>query len=169
MKKFLSLVSVFVVAAAASFGVCAKDLIVNISSVNPIYSDRVQNQQVCDIVYDDQSQKSGAVNPGSVIGGIAGALLGSQAGGGNGRLALTALGAITGAMSGDRIVQQQQQQRGAQPQQVCRWVQRSEQYISSYRVTYEYEGDTYQSILPYDPSRGGAVKTVAVQMNLSVR
>ena len=168
MKKFLSLVSVFVVAAAASFGVCAKDLMVNISSVNPIYSDRVQNQQVCDFVYDDQSQKAAAMNPGSVIGGIAGALLGSQAGGGNGRLALTALGAITGAMSGDRIVQQQQQ-RGVQPQQVCRWVQRSEQYISSYRVTYEYEGDTYQSILPYDPSRGGAVKTVAVQMNLSVR
>lgn len=167
MKKNLSLVLFIVVAAATSFGAYAKDIMVNISSVSPIYSDRVQNQQVCDVFFDDQSQKGSAMNPGSVIGGIAGALLGSQAGGGNGRLALTALGAITGAMSGDRIAQQQQ--RSSQPQQACRWVQRTEQYISSYRVTYEYEGDTYQAVMPYDPSRGGTVKTVAVQMSLSMR
>lgn len=165
MKKALSLVIFFAVAAAASMGANAKEVMATITNVTPIYSERVQNQQVCDMVYD-QAQQGGAVNSGSVIGGIAGALLGSQAGGGNGKLALTALGAVTGAMTGDRIVQQQ---RINQPQQVCRVVQRVEQQVSSYRVTYQYQQETYQSILPYDPSRGGAVTTVPVQMSLSMR
>lgn len=166
MKKILSSVYFLVVAAAASMNVDAKDLMVNISSVTPIYSSRLQNQQVCDVTYGEQSQPAGAVNPGSVIGGIAGALLGSQVGGGNGRLAMTALGAITGAMSGDRVAQQQ---RPAQPQQSCHWVQRSEQYISSYRVTYEYDGEIFQSSMSYDPSRGGEVKVVPVKMSLSMQ
>lgn len=165
MKKALSLVFFFAVAAAASFGVNAKEVMATITNVTPIYSENTQSQQVCDMVYD-QPQQVGAVNSGSVIGGIAGALLGSQAGAGNGKLALTALGAVTGAMTGDRFAQQQ---RSNQPQQVCRWVQRSEQQISSYRVTYQYLQETYQSMLPYDPSRGGAVTTVPVQMSLSMR
>jgi uncharacterized protein YcfJ len=165
MKKALSLVFFFAVAAAASLGVNAKEVMATITNVTPIFSENVQNQQVCDLVYNDQPQQVGAVNSGSVIGGIAGALLGSQAGGGNGKLALTALGAVTGAMTGDRFAQQQR----SNPQQVCRWVQRSEQHISSYRVTYQYMQETYQSILSYDPSRGGAVSTVPVQMSLSMR
>jgi len=164
MKKTLSLAITFAVAAAASIGASANEVMATITNVTPIYSDRVQNQQVCDLVYD-QPQQVGAVNSGSVIGGIAGALLGSQAGGGNGKLALTALGAVTGAMTGDRIVQLQR----SQPQQVCRVVQRVEQQISSYRVTYQYQQGTYMSILAYDPSRGGAVTTVPVQMSLSMR
>ena len=165
MSKVLSLVFFLVVAAAASISANAKEVMATITNVSPVYSERVQNQQVCDLIYNDQPQQGGAVNPGSVIGGIAGALLGSQAGGGNGKLALTALGAVTGAMTGDRLVQQ----RSNQPQQVCRWVQRSTQEISSYRVTYQYQQETYQSILPYDPSRGGTVTTVPVQMSLSLR
>ena len=165
MKKSLSLVFLFAVAVAATFGADAAEVIATITNVSPVYSERVLNQQVCDMVYNDQPQQVGAVNPGSVIGGIAGALLGSQAGGGNGKLALTALGAVTGALSGDRIVQQQR----SNPQQICRIVQRVEQQISGYRVTYQYQQETSQSILSYDPSRGGAVTTVPVQMSLSMR
>jgi len=166
MQKALSLVFFFAVAAAASFGVNATEVMATITNVTPIFSESVQNRQVCDAVYNEQSQQVGAVNSGSVIGSIAGALLGSQAGGGNGKLALTALGAVTGAMTGDRFAQQQ---RSNQPQQTCRWVQRAEQQISSYRVTYQYMQETYQSSLPYDPSRGGAVTTVPVQMSISMR
>lgn len=165
MKKSIFTVFIFAVAAAASLGASAKEVLANITNVAPIYTDRVLQQHVCDLVYVDQPQQIGAVNPGSVIGGIAGALLGSQGGGGNGKLALTALGAVTGAMTGDRIAQQQRNQ----PQQQCRAVQRVEQQISSYRVTYEYQQETYQSIVPYDPSRGGAVTTIPVQMSLSLR
>ena len=163
MKKFFSLV-VFAVAAAAAFGANAKEVIATITNVTPVYSDRIQNQQVCDMVYSDQPQQHGAVNSGSVIGGIAGALLGNQVGGGNGRVAMTALGAVTGALTGDRLAQ-----RNTQPQQACRWVQRVETQINSYRVTYQYAGDQYQSLLPYDPSRGGTVASVPVQMTLSMR
>lgn len=164
MKK-LSLVFFLVVAAAASISANAKEVIATIVEVTPIYSYRAQNQEVCDTVSSDQAQQVGAVNPGSVIGGIAGALLGSQVGGGNGKVAMAALGAVTGAISGDRIAQQQR----SNPQQVCRVVQRTEQQISGYRVTYQYQQDTYQSILSYDPSRGGTVTTVPLQMSLSMR
>lgn len=169
MKNLLSknLFSLVLLAAVAtSFSANAKDVLANITNVSPIYSQTVVSQQICDTVYNDQSQQVGAVNPGSVIGGIAGALLGSQGGGGNGRMALTALGAVTGAMSGDRIMQQQ---RNNQPQQICRWVQRPDQQISGYRVTYEYQQEVYQSVLPFDPSKGGTVATVPAQMSLSIR
>jgi uncharacterized protein YcfJ len=165
MKKALSLAFLFAVAAAASLGANAKEVMANLVNVMPVYSDRVQNYQVCETVQQDQPQEVAAVNPGSVIGGLAGALLGSQAGGGRGRLALTALGAVTGAMTGDRLAQQ----RNNQPQQVCRWEKRAQQQISSYRVTYEYQGELFSSVLPYDPSQGGAVTTVPVQMSLSMR
>ncbi|MFC5550252.1 glycine zipper 2TM domain-containing protein [Massilia aerilata] len=165
MKKALSLVFFFAVAAAATFGANAAEVMATITNVSPVYSERVQNQQVCDMVYNDQAQQAGAVNPGSVIGGIAGALLGSQVGGGNGKVAMAALGAVTGAISGDRIAQQQR----SNPQQNCRVVQRMEQQISGYRVTYQYLQETFQSFLSYDPSRGGAVTTVPAQMSLSLR
>lgn len=45
----------------------------------------------------------GAGYSGPTIGGIAGALLGSQVGGGNGRLVATGVGAIVGSITGDRV------------------------------------------------------------------
>lgn len=162
MKKAFALV--LFALTTASFSASAKDVTATIVNVTPVYSDRIQQMQVCDVVQYSQPQQVSAVNSGSVIGGIAGALLGSRVGDGNGRLAATALGAVTGAITGDRLAQ-----RDSQPQQVCRWVQRVEQQVSSYRVTYAYGGDHFQTSLPYDPSRGGMVSTVNVQMTLSMR
>lgn len=42
MQEFLSQVVIFAVAAAASFGVFAKDVMANLANVTPVYSDRVQ-------------------------------------------------------------------------------------------------------------------------------
>ena len=47
--------------------------------------------------------KSAAVGPGTVIGGLAGGILGNQVGRGNGRSAMTVLGAIGGAVAGHEI------------------------------------------------------------------
>lgn len=163
MKNAISF-AIFAISAILALGAQAKDVTANIVNVSPVYSDRVQDQQVCEAVQVPQTQPASAVNPGTVIGGIAGALLGAQAGGGNGRVAMSALGAVAGALTGDRLAQ-----RGGQPQQVCRYIQRVDSQISGYRVTYEYQGDTYQSVMSYDPSRGGAVKSVTVQMSLSMR
>jgi len=162
MKKAIAYVIV-ALATATTLHANAKDVTANIVNVTPVYSDRTQQTQICDVVAGDQQEQS-AVNPGSVIGGIAGALLGGQVGNGNGRVAMAALGAVTGALAGDRVAQ-----RTSQPQQVCHWVQRVEQQVSGYRVVYAYEGDTYETVLPYDPSRGGSVSTVNVNMTLSMR
>jgi uncharacterized protein YcfJ len=98
-----------------------------------------------------QQQRSGA---GSVVGGIAGALLGSQVGGGNGKVAAAAAGAIAGSMIGDRVesnnnanVAQVQEQAVRQ----CRTVEAIETRTSGYDVTYEYQGHTYTSLMNRDP------------------
>ena len=57
---------------------------------------------------------------GAVIGGLAGGLLGNTVGGGNGRTAATAIGAVTGAMVGDR--NWGSSQGGYQTVQRCRTV-----------------------------------------------
>jgi uncharacterized protein YcfJ len=158
MKKIATLAILFVV--AASFSAQAQNLVGNIVRVLPEYSERQIPQQICETDLRSSNVSSvGAVNPGTVIGGIAGALLGSQAGGGNGRVALTALGAVTGAMTGDRLAQSH-----AQPQQVCRSSYRTERQVISYRVMYEVDGKHYLLNMPFDPSEGGAIKTIPVRM-----
>ncbi len=47
--------------------------------------------------------KSAAVGSGTVIGGIVGGILGNQVGRGNGRSAMTVLGAVGGAAAGHEI------------------------------------------------------------------
>lgn len=161
MKKAFAIALFALITAALNAS--AADVLATIVNVTPVFSDRIQQTQVCDVVQGGQQHS--AVNSGSVIGGIAGALLGSRVGDGSGRLAATALGAVTGAMTGDRLAQ-----RDSQPQQVCRWVQQVNQQMSGYRVTYAYQGEHfYPPRMPYDPSRGGTVSTVRAEMTLSLR
>lgn len=94
-------------------------------------------------------------NSGNVIGGIAGALLGSNVGRGNGRLAATAAGGIVGALVGGNIERNNgyyygaTPQRGYAPQQpyASTYVQPAPQYQQSYNtVTYAqptYVQETY--------------------------
>ena len=88
---------------------------------------------------------------GSIVGGIAGGILGNQVGGGNGRTAATAAGAIAGAIVGDRLENNQPQGYGEQPVRHCRTVDSWQQRTNGYAVTYEYQGRTYTSVMPYDP------------------
>jgi uncharacterized protein YcfJ len=162
MKKAFA-IFLFVLTTAA-FNASAAEVLATIVDVTPVFSDRYQQTRVCDVIQGRQPQQDSAVNSGSVIGGIAGALLGSRVGDGNGRLAATALGAVTGAMTGDRLAQ-----RDSQPQQACRWVQQVNQQVSGYHVTYAYQGEHFYTSLPYDPSRGGAVSTIRAEMTLSLR
>ena len=91
---------------------------------------------------------------GSILGGIAGALLGSRFGGGNGRIAASAVGAVTGAVVGDRMQndgsnQQPQQQVSYQPTRVCNPIE--QQVISGYNVTYQYAGHTGHTMTQQQP------------------
>jgi uncharacterized protein YcfJ len=91
---------------------------------------------------------------GTVVGGIAGALLGSQVGGGNGKVAAAAAGAIAGAMVGDHV---ENDNRGygnqVQEQAVrqCRTVDSIENRNAGYDVTYEYRGHTYNTLTNREP------------------
>jgi uncharacterized protein YcfJ len=95
-------------------------------------------------------------NGGAIIGGIAGALIGNQVGGGSGRTTATAAGAIIGALSGDRLDNNNAQAAtetisSEQPVQRCRMVDHIESRTNGYNVTYEYRGRQYSTILANDP------------------
>ncbi len=95
---------------------------------------------------------------GSILGGIAGAVIGNQVGGGNGRIAATAAGAIAGAVIGDRA-ENEGRETAAPPQtseqavRQCRTVDAWESRTTGYDVTYEFRGHSYTSVMAYDPGQ----------------
>jgi uncharacterized protein YcfJ len=102
----------------------------------------VQNQ-MCDQAAPAQQQKGIG---GAVLGGLAGAVVGSRFGKGHGRDALTVAGAVGGAIVGDQI-----QNGSGAPQPACRQVTTYQDRINGYRVTFRYAGHDYTQILPNDP------------------
>lgn len=104
-----------------------------------------------------QQPTSGA---GAAIGAIAGGALGSTAGHGAGRAAATMIGAIGGAVIGDRI-------EGPPPVQMQN-VNRCSQQIFyenrtvAYNVVYEFAGKQYAVQMPHDPGPTLAVQVTAV-------
>lgn len=89
---------------------------------------------------------------GSVIGGITGAIVGNQIGGGHGKEAATALGAITGAIIGDRM-QNRNNSETWEPRTArhCRNIEQWENRVAGYRVVYEYGGRRYAAMMPNNP------------------
>lgn len=164
MNAILKSLSAIVLAFAASFAHASYDDVAMIKSVDPIYTEQMQQQQVCSgptiQTADNRS------NAGSVIGGIAGALLGSHVGGGNGRLAATAAGAVVGAITGDRM---DNRPTMYQQQQSCHWEQvRAAPRVTGYLVKYEYQGREFQTTMPYNPVQNGN-NTMRVAISVSPR
>ena len=100
---------------------------------------------------------------GAIIGGVAGGLLGNQVGKGHGKEAATAAGAVIGAITGDRIQNNNnypQQVVQAPPREVrqCRTVMDSQQQLTGYRVTYEYRGNEYVTVMREQPGRSLPVR-----------
>lgn len=85
---------------------------------------------------------------GSIIGGIAGALLGSQVGGGTGRIVAGAAGAIAGSMVGNHL-ENNQAQPATYTQQVCTPV--TSQQIVGYGVTYSIGGQQGSVNMTHQP------------------
>ena len=86
--------------------------------------------------------------------------MGSQVGGGNGRIAAAAAGAIAGALVGDRMDNNNtnsnnnynnQPSYETRPVRQCRNVDSWETRTNGYAVTYEYHNRTYTTVMPYDP------------------
>ncbi len=99
---------------------------------------------------------------GAVLGGLLGGVLGHQIGGGSGRSWSTAVGAATGAMVGDNI--DNSGNRGGttvRDEQHCRQIDNWSRRLTGYNVTYRYSGQTFSTVLPYDPGP-------SVQLNVNV-
>lgn len=126
----------------------------NVQSVSPNFESLPQQQQVCDSnSYDQQPQQQGNNNgSGTLIGAIAGGLLGNQVGGGNGRTAATAVGAVVGALSGQSI-SNGQGNGYQQPQSRCRMVYTNSNRQNGFLVTYEYKGRSFTTVTRNDPGR----------------
>lgn len=110
-------------------------------------------QQQCSQNAPINNNQSGRSNGGSIIGGIAGALLGSQVGQGNGKVAAAAVGGIVGALSGDRLDNQNsgynQSSYGSSNSCVTRYVTQ----VTGYLVTFDYNGRQGQKRMSYHPGQ----------------
>lgn len=100
---------------------------------------------------------------GAVIGGVAGGILGHQVGRGTGRDVATAAGAVVGAIAGNSLQNanaQPQQYVQAPPREVrsCRTVNDMQQRLIGYRVTYEYRGNQYVTVMHEQPGRSLPVR-----------
>jgi len=104
-------------------------------------------------------------NVATVVGGIAGAVLGSKVGGGTGAYAATAIGSMVGGMAGRQIYDQTQRNRVYRPGgtvRVCDPEPVRDGYAGTYSrtgnargtaydVTYEYNGRRYTRRMDYNP------------------
>lgn len=73
-------------------------------------------------------------------------------GGGNGRTAATAAGAILGAITGDRLSNPRHAYVSQpQPVQRCRQVDAWHEVVRGYTVVYRYNGHDATTTLPYNP------------------
>ena len=111
-------------------------------------------RQVCTdrTVVERRKQQDEHRVAGTVIGAIAGGLLGNKIGRGRGRTVATVGGAVAGGAIG-REVQGSHQAHDTVTRVVkhCRPVQASEQGQDLYDVVYSYQGQTFHARLDYDP------------------
>lgn len=131
MRKFASATSVIaVVLLASSLTACV--VAPPRAPVQPVVSapaQRVEYGRVANMELLQTQERPQTSGAGAVLGGLAGAVLGHQIGGGSGRSAATVLGAVGGAIAGNSIEGNQQ---GGQPVQ------------ASYRVTVQAEDGSYR-------------------------
>lgn len=139
--------------AGSAFAGPAYDDYARVTQVTPEYQRVSVPRQECwsEVVPERQSYRGSSL-AGTIIGGVAGGLLGAQVGRGNGRVAASATGAAVGAIVGNTLGS-----RGDRDEYYdrevrrCRAVDGYEDRLTGYRVTYEYQGRAYATVLPYDP------------------
>jgi uncharacterized protein YcfJ len=140
-----------------------------VRTVNPQYENVSVPRNECTNQWVTEQQPTAASSRnygGLAIGGIAGAVLGNQIGGGSGRQAATAVGAVVGALAGEHLARQNsfgggyQQAAPLQQRQVqsCRTVNDVQSRVTGYQVEYEYRGQVYSTVTRENPGRTMAVR-----------
>jgi len=158
-----ALVAVSGAASAQVFGDTAR-----VISATPIY-ERGAPQRECrseQVTVNETRPESGAPGIGTVLGAIAGGVIGHQFGNSSGgRDRGTAAGAIVGGLIGNQI-DRDQGNVGASRESVevervptsrevqrCRTVQEVREVPMGYEVRYRYAGREFVTNMPYDPGR----------------
>ncbi|MDD2878879.1 MAG: glycine zipper 2TM domain-containing protein [Rhodoferax sp.] len=105
---------------------------------------------------------------GAIVGGLAGGVIGHQIGGGAGKDAATALGVVLGAITGDRMENQNRNPRAQYDDRQyetaqrevkrCRTVYDVQTRITGYRVTYDYRGQSYTTVMRNNPGNSLPVR-----------
>ena len=147
---------VFSLLASAVVGVHAESYVDNarVSSVDPQYESVNVPRQECSSRWVTETRRTdGRGYGGAVVGGVAGALLGNQIGNGHGREAATALGAVVGAFTGDKLANRERGSYEQVPREVttCRAVSDVQTRIVGYRVDYEYRGQHFTTVMRENP------------------
>ena len=129
-----------------------------VSNVEPRYENVRVPRQECSNRWVSEPREprrnDGREYGGAILGGVAGAVLGHQVGGGHGRDAATAIGAVLGAFTGDRLANRG---RWDEPEQAtrevtsCRDVEDVQSRINGYQVTYEYRGQQFTTLMNENP------------------
>ena len=103
---------------------------------------------------DAKRDEHHGINAGTVLGAIAGGVIGHQVGNGRGNDVATAAGAIGGGIAGNRI-ERNREDRSSNDQR-CRTVSDSEggaNAVVAYDVRYEYRGREFTTRMNHQPGR----------------
>lgn len=112
---------------------------------------------------DGYRTTTAGANVATVIGGLVGAAVGSQVGGGSARYATAALGTMVGGMAGRQVYENTHRPARTPSVQICDPIPDDGRYgdgrygavndgrVTGYDVTYEYAGRTYTTRTSYNP------------------
>ncbi len=101
---------------------------------------------------------------GTLFGAIIGGVIGHQIGSGHGNDAATVAGSLIGAAIGNGAANNSHKgnavEQHSRPVERCKtsYRQHREKRIDGYRVTYRYNGQKYQTEMPYDPGQSIRVR-----------
>jgi uncharacterized protein YcfJ len=168
--KHIAIVCLATAAAAGAQAQTFNDT-ARVRQVEPQYETVSVPRQQCHTQWVTEQQPVAAPGRnygGLVLGGVVGGLAGNQIGKGHGREAATAVGAVVGALAGEHLAGQNGW--GAQPQyqpvqrqvQNCQTVNDVQNRLTGYRVTYEYRGQNYTTVVRDNPG-----KTIPVQVSVT--
>jgi uncharacterized protein YcfJ len=136
-----------------------------VTAVEPVYETVIVERPYrhCHTEVVERHVRSGSVAGQTLAGAIVGAAIGRQFGGGSGRDALTAIGAVAGsAVANERALRRQGVTVVRQPVERCTTEYRREarRQITGYWVDYRYRGRNYRILSHEHPGR---------QIRISVR
>lgn len=139
-----------------------------VTNVEPQYETVQLPREECRTDWVTETRPTGvsANVGGAILGGVAGGLLGHQVGKGSGKDVATAAGVVVGAAVGNQIANQGRAPVQADQREVrsCRTVFDAQSRINGYRVTYEYQGHAYTTVMPGDPGRSIPVRVSITPM-----